>query len=140
MGKKRRVRRVPAAEGRRHLVKADEFVRAATASFQAGRFIASGLESVHAGISAADAITAHKRSEVSSAPDHLQVVHLLRDSLNHDLPANNERQLVGLLSMKNEIEYSGRMITQARAKTMLDQATRFVAWSRSIVEETTAHT
>jgi len=100
---------VPAAEGRRHLVKADEFVRAATASFQAGRFIASGLESVHAGISAADAITAHKRSEVSSAPDHLQVVHLLRDS-------------------------------QARAKTMLDQATRFVVWSRSIVEEPTART
>lgn len=140
MGKKRRVRTVSAAEGRRHLAKAEEFAGAATASFQAGRFTASGLEAVHAVISAADAVTAHNRSEVSSAPDHLEVVHLLRDSLRHGLPPAHERQLVGLLSMKSEIEYSGHMISHARAKTMLDQATRFVAWSCSIVEETSAHT
>ena len=138
MGKKRRVRTVSTAEGRRHLVKAEEFVDAASASFRAGRFTASGLESVHAVISAADAVTAHSRHEVSSAPDHLEVVHLLRDSLPHGLPAASERQLVGLLSMKSEIEYSGVMIGQARAKTMLDQAMRFVVWSRSILDESAA--
>ena len=134
MGKTRRVRRVSEAEGRRLLAKAEEFASAARASFEAGRFTACGLAAVHAAISAADAVTADSRLEVSSAADHLEVVKLLRDSLQHGLPPNNERQLVGLLSVKNEIEYSGHMVTPAKAKTLLDQATRFVAWSRSVID------
>ena len=134
MGKKRRVRTVSEAEGRRLLAKAEEFVSAARASFEDGRFTACGLAAVHAAISAADAVTARNRSEVSSAPDHLEVVKLLRDSLPYGLPPHNERQLVGLLHVKNEIEYSGHMLTPAKAKILLDQATRFVAWSRSVID------
>jgi len=134
MGKTRRVRKVSEAEGRRLLAKSEEFADAARASLEAGRFTACALAAVHAAISAADAVTAHNRSEVSSAADHLEVVKLLRDSLDRGLPANNERQLVGLLSVKNEIEYSGHMVTPAKAQTLLDQATRFVAWTRSVID------
>lgn len=135
MGGKQRLRKVSAADARRLLTKAEEFVDAARADLDATRFTACGLAAVHAGISAADAVTASADAVVSSAPDHLEVVKLLRRSLRDGLPTHNERQLVGLLKVKNEIEYSGQMLTQAKAKTLLDQATRFVAWSRSVIDE-----
>ena len=58
---------------------------------------------------------------------------MLRESLQDGFPSKNERQLVGLLKAKNEIEYSGQMVSPERANVLLDQATRFVAWSRSII-------
>ena len=134
MGSNQRVRAVSEADGRRLLAKAEEFVGAAKADFDAARYSACGLAAVHAGISAADALTAFGRSVVSAAPDHFAVVKLLRRSLGKGLPSEKERQLVGLLNAKNEIEYSGHMLTPAKAKILLDQATRFVAWSRSVID------
>lgn len=128
-------RSVSRREARRFLAKAEEFVGAAEAAFAASRYSASGLAAIHAGISAADAVTARRLLVVSSAPDHLQAVRLLRGCLENGLPMNTERQLVGLLKMKNEVEYSGQAVTVEKARVMVDQATRFVAWARSIVGE-----
>jgi hypothetical protein len=123
---------VARAEARKYLAKAEEFVVAAGVDFGEGRYSACGLASVHAGIAAADAVTVHVVSVVSCGRGHHEVVGLLRRSLKGGLPAPNERQLVGLLNSKNEIEYSGEVVSAGRAKVMLDQATRFVAWSRGV--------
>jgi len=124
---------VSQAEAHRLLAKAEEFSQAARADFAQDRFSACALAAIHAGISAADAVTAFTRSVVSAAPDHLEVVQLLRHSLRDGLPSKNERQLVGLLKVKNEVEYTGQIVTASQAKIMVDQATRFVAWSRSVI-------
>lgn len=99
----------------------------------ADRYSACGLASVHAAISAADAVTAHVGSVVSAAQNHLEVVQLIDDVLAGRLPAANRRQLIGLLRTKSEVEYSQRAVSPGQARLMVDQATRFVAWSRRVV-------
>jgi hypothetical protein len=107
MGKTMSTRIASKAEARSLLAKADEFVEAARSDLDAGRFSASALAAVHAGISGADAVTAAAGSVVSASPDHFQVIRLLQTLLPGALPAKDQRQLVGLLNAKNEVEYSG---------------------------------
>lgn len=101
-----RIRTRPTKRGdaRRYLTKATEFVESAKAEFVAGRWTAAGLAAVHAGISAADAVTASRAGCVSSSDDHIAVIGLLRECVP-GIPATTERQLVGLISAKNTIEY-----------------------------------
>ncbi len=115
------------------MAKALEFAESAQDNLKAGRHSACGLAAVHAGISAADAVTAHFGRVISSAQNHLEVIALLRVTAPQGLPATAERQLVGLLSAKNDIEYSGEVVSVARATVMSDQANRFVAWGRSVI-------
>ncbi|MDZ4064316.1 MAG: hypothetical protein U1E22_06555 [Coriobacteriia bacterium] len=41
----------------------------------------------------------------------------------------------GLLSMKNEVEYSQRAVSETRARTLVDQSERFVAWANRAIRE-----
>jgi hypothetical protein len=47
--------------------------------------------------------------------------------------ASQERQLSGLLGMKNTVEYEQRLVTEAEARSMLVQAQRLVAWAANVV-------
>ncbi len=125
---------VPRSQAKRYLGKADEFARSARANLDAGRFSSCGLSAVHAGISAADAVTIWRLGSVNAGPDHRQVVALLRTSLDGKLPSKQQQQIVGLLQAKNDVEYSGEPLSPENAKKMCDQAERFVEWSRSILE------
>jgi hypothetical protein len=104
-------------------------VSAARADFDAGRYSACGLAAVHAGISAADAVTVHLVGEVSASRNHLDAVGLLRRASPRPELSRPERQLVGLLQAKSDVEYSGESVTRANAKVMLDQADRFTTWA-----------
>jgi HEPN domain-containing protein len=115
------------------MVKAEEFAESARDNLVSGRYNACGLAAVHAGISAADAVTAHLGGVVSSAQNHHEVVALLRAVSPSGLSATAERQLLGLLSSKNDVEYAGETLSAARAAVITDQATRFVAWGRSVI-------
>lgn len=115
--------------------KASEFAASAESELTAGRRTAAGLAAVHAGITAADAITACLAGVVSSAPDHGAVIVLLKACIPGGLPGPNERQLMGLLRTKNDIEYSERTLTSAQAHVLVDQAARFCAWGNAVVRE-----
>jgi hypothetical protein len=71
---------------------------------------------------------------VSTGASHTAVIHVLQSCVPSGLPASAERQLLGLLRLKNDIEYTERVISDANARVLVDQASRFVEWSRSIVE------
>lgn len=126
-------RSVPRGHARHYLAKAEEFADAAQAEYAAGRNAACGLAAVHAGISACDALTAHVRGVVSTAKNHTEAVGVLRTCFDGHIPQPHEQQLIGLLAVKNDIEYSGRALKPERARTVLDQATRFTKWARDVV-------
>lgn len=115
------------------MVKAEEFAESARDNLVSGRYNACGLAAVHAGISAADAVTAHLGGVVSSAQNHHEVVALLKAVAPNGLSAAAERQLLGLLSSKSDVEYSGETLSPVRAAVITDQATRFIAWSRNAI-------
>jgi hypothetical protein len=132
-----RIRTRPKQRGdaRRYLAKANEFAESARDERAAGRWTAAGLAAVHAGISAADAVTSLRAGCVSAGDDHMEVVGLLREYAPDDFTKATERQLVGLLSTKAAIEYDDEPLSQARAVTLVDQATRFVEWASAIVRQ-----
>ena len=117
------------------LAKAGEFAASARDEFEVGRHNASALAAIHAGISAADAVTVHTGGVVSTGPSHATVIHVLEQCLPGGPPAAAERQLLGILRMKNDIEYTERAIERSQARVLVDQAERFVRWSRSLIEE-----
>jgi len=110
-------------------------VRCAQAELLAGRFSAAGLAAVHAGISAGDSITAHTAGLISTGTSHFVVVQMLQQSVPGGMPANAERQLLGLLRIKNDIEYTERQPAEPQARVLVDQAARFVRWAGSVVGE-----
>jgi hypothetical protein len=49
------------------------------------------------------------------------------------MPATTERQLVGLISAKNAIEYDDGLQGREPSRILVDQATRFVEWAGTVV-------
>jgi hypothetical protein len=58
------------AEAAHHLAKAGQFLEVARAAVEGGRYDAGMLNAIHAGISAADAVTVALVGERSADPDH----------------------------------------------------------------------
>ncbi|MBE0417596.1 MAG: hypothetical protein IBX63_07515 [Coriobacteriia bacterium] len=120
------------SHARRLLAKADEFALCARTELAAERYSAAGLAAVHAAIAAADAVTAHTAGVVSTGTSHFAVVQLLQQCLPEGLPTSAERQLLGLLRSKNDIEYTERALTGPETHVLVDQAVRFVRWSHRV--------
>lgn len=125
-------RDVPRGDSRRALTKAVEFVATALSALEASRWDAAGLAAVHAGISGADAALIAAVGVRSISSDHSAVVKMLEDQVT-EFAGVQRRQLTGLLSMKNTVEYEQRLLTATEAKRLVDQAQRFVTWAGGIV-------
>lgn len=130
--KERKVEKVTAAAAARYLDKADEFLAAAEDALAVGRMDAAGLGAVHAGISYADAVLAAVAGVRSRETDHGALVVLLEERVAAFSGASR-RQLVGLLSSKNMVEYEHRLVTEAEAVQFVDQARRLGRWARPLV-------
>lgn len=123
-------RAVPRTEARSALLKAREFMESGKASLAASRWNAAGLDSVHAGIAAADAVLIGMAGLRSVARDHSAVVVLLERETSV-FTAAQRRHLAGLLKMKNQVAYDQRLVTEAEARQMVDAATRLLSWALS---------
>lgn len=126
------IRRVSRQESRKYLVKAREFLASADSELRQDRWNSAGLNAVHAGISASDAAIVVSSGARSAANDHTAAVELLRTAVSES-GATQLRQLTGLLGMKNTVEYEQRLLTQAEARSLVEQATRLVRWSERVV-------
>lgn len=120
-------------EAKRFLSKAEEFLRAAQSSLREGEPNAASLLSIHAAISACDALTAHYLGSRSSSQRHHDVLNLLRQ-----LPlAKKEtliRQVSRLLDAKNVVEYEDKLLFREAASEMVELAERVVRTSRGVVK------
>lgn len=125
-------RPVPKGDARLSLGKCREFTDSAKASLAAGRWNAAGLDAIHAGIAAADAVLIACAGVRSIAKDHSAVVSLLERETS-EFTASQRRQLAGLLKMKNQVAYEQRLLTEEEARQLVDNATRLMNWAAGVV-------
>jgi hypothetical protein len=121
------------ADARAYLDKAREFLRGAEDSLALGNRVAAAGNAVHAGIGAADAITAARaavvwKGEHSQAPAHLEKT----GGAEGKKAAPHLRRL---LPLKNRAEYDPDPIAVAEAKAAVTAAVRIVRIAEQVVEQ-----
>ena len=125
-------RSASAADARAHLDKARESLPAAEDSLELGNRVAAAGNAVHAGIGAADAITAARAAVVSGehsqSPAHLERV-------GGDDGRKAAAQLRRLLPLKNRAEYDPDPILAAEAKAAVTAAIRMVRIAEQTVKQ-----
>lgn len=103
------------SDARKYLVKAREFDEVARDALAGGKPNAAGLAAIHAGISAADAALVASAGVRSASRDHSASIPLLQ-KLVPEAGATQERQLRGVLALKNVIAYEQRLVTHRGGK------------------------
>jgi hypothetical protein len=111
---------------------ARECLEVAEHSLTVSRWHAAGVNAIHAGVAAADAALGAAAGYRSASPDHGTVVRLLQESID-GFPTASSRQITGLLKQRNSIYYEARTVTEIEARTLVDQARRFVDWASGVV-------
>jgi hypothetical protein len=117
-----------------YLAKAKQLVEEANLALDGARYDAAMLNSIHAGISAADAVTVALAGRRSTDPDHQRVADLLGE-VGRSSGSIGERvkQLRALLAKKNRVEYESRRASTAEAKDAVARADRLVKWAEETV-------
>jgi hypothetical protein len=93
------------------------------------------LNSIHAGISAVDAVTVALAGRRSTDPDHQRAADLLGDvGRSSESITERVKQLRALLGKKNRVEYESRRATAKEAADAVARAERLVQWAEEIVQ------
>lgn len=114
-----------------YLAKSEEFLRAAFEDTASGRWNATALSAVHAGISAAYAVLVCEWGLARPTQGCEELVELLAGpgaDRSHAL-ADLRRVLAG----KSLIEYERRLFSRREARELVQDAERFLAWARARV-------
>lgn len=129
----RPARRRPAglAEARQYAGKADEYLLAARDCLAAGRFIAATSLAVHAGINAADAVSAVRVGARSAGQDHDEVLALLGQAGPDG--ADAAKALRRLLPLKTKAEYDPDDIPKGTAERAVTWAETLASIARRVV-------
>lgn len=130
MPRVRRTESLDRSAASQYRTKGDEYLAVAEQALVDSRWNAAGLAAVHAGISLADAVLVNASGVRSVEPDHGSVVELLEERVA-DFGGTNKRHLVGLLRMKNAVEYEKRLLTDIEARQLVDHVHRFARWAHA---------
>lgn len=125
------VREVQPVQGTSYLNKAEQHLALALQALAQGRWDSAVLLSVHAGMSAADAVCVGRFGVRSASKTHSDQVKLVRQLLPGDDSARRaSAQLAALIDRKNTVEYEARICTQKDAEIATRHAERLVGWAR----------
>ena len=115
-------------DARDHVAKAEEFLDAARASFDASRFNAATSDAVVAGINAKDAICLQVTGRTVRTDDHRQAVAELKASgrFGAELSVTLDR----LLRMKTRSQYQTTSVARSDADNAVRWATKLVVAAR----------
>lgn len=116
-----------------YLKKADEFHDAMRDSLSKGKWNAVGLNAIHSGISATDALLVFFHGIRSTSPKHDDIIKLAISLISHRDMRTNVSHLRNLITMKNVIEYEVRLIDRHEALMLSKHATRFLEWVKSML-------
>lgn len=116
-----------------YLKKAEEFHEAMLGSLSKGKWNAVGLNAIHAGISAADALLVFSHGLRSTSSKHDDVIKLMTSLITHKDSQDKNSHLRNLIYMKNIVEYEIRLIDQNEALALSKHASRFLEWVKSIL-------
>ncbi len=93
------------------------------------------LNSIHAAISATDAVTVALSGRRSADPDHQRAADLLEEvGGRSESITPRVKQLRALLGKKNQVEYESRRGKASEAVDAVARALRFVEWAAEIVQ------
>ena len=113
-------------------LKARQFLETAQDSYLKENWNAVGLNTVHAAISANDALTVYYRKVRSTSEKHSDSVSLLLETFKHNPEVKrNSRHLLWLVGRKNLVEYESRLFYKREAEEALQHADRFLFWART---------
>lgn len=116
-----------------YLKKAAEFHDAMQDSLSKGKWNAVGLNAIHAGISAADALLVFSHGIRSTSPKHDDIIKLITSLISHKDVEPHVSHLRNLIYMKNIVEYEVRLISRDEALALSKHATRFLEWVKSLL-------
>lgn len=117
------------------LKKADEFLEIMHVSLKKEKWNAAGLNAIHAGISANDALLTFHFGLRSISPKHDDAVRLLISMMKRADTETKAKHLRSLLSMKNMVEYEGRLFSKKEAESLAKHAERFLNWIKSLLPQ-----
>ncbi len=120
-------------EYKKFLKKADEFFEIMQESLKKEKWNAAGLNAIHTGISANDALLTFHFGLRSISPKHDDAVKLLISMMNRDDTEIKAKHLRRLISVKNLVEYDGRLLSGREAESLAKHAERFLVWVRSLL-------
>jgi len=112
-----------------YFTKAIEFLKGAMTQADNEEWNSSAVLSIHAVISACEAVCARFLQLRHGGADHMQAVELLGSlPLERSEIESKLKQARRVISMKNAAEYEDRLIKQSEALEMLKDAQRLVEW------------
>ncbi len=120
-------------EYKKFLKKADEFFEIMQQSLKNEKWNATGLNAIHTGISANDALLTFHFGLRSISPKHDDAVKLLISMMKRDDTEIKAKHLRRLISVKNLVEYDGRLLSRREAESLAKHAERFLVWVRSLL-------
>lgn len=118
-------------DARAYLAKAKEFLQASTDSLGRENFVATAGNAVHAGIAAADAVSAARAGTVWTGEHGQSPSHLEKAGGTDGRQA--ARQLRRLLPLKSRAAYDPTPTTRAEARQAHQAAERIVAIAERVV-------
>jgi len=127
-----RTRSIDRSKYRNYLLKAEEFLDTAKDAFERTRYNASVLNSVHAIISAADALLVFVKGFRYAGARHEEAVELF-SGIFTGAPEHekNVSRFGTILSIKNKAEYLEVLLSSEDATDALRDAVRFLSYVKS---------
>jgi len=108
------------------LQKAQQFLNAARMSFDAGDFNASAANSVHACISACDAICAKHLGLRAAGERHLDAANLIKTIKPEQEFTENAGRFSRVIAIKSLAEYEDRLVFKKDSESALKNAEKFM--------------
>lgn len=118
---------------KKFLRKADEFYEMMRVSLVKEKWNAAGLNAIHTGISANDALLTFHFGLRSISPKHDDAVKLLISMIKRDDTEIKAKHLRHLISVKNLVEYDGRLLSRNEAESLAKHTERFLIWVKSLL-------
>ena len=118
---------------KKFLRKAEEFYEMMQHSLMKEKWNAAGLNAIHTGISANDALLTFHFGLRSISPKHDDAVKLLISMMKRDDIETKSKHLRRLISVKNLVEYDDRLLSRKEAESLAKHAERFLAWVKSLL-------
>ncbi len=116
------------------LKKAEEYLASAEANLAAERYTPAAGDSIHAGISAKDAIVTVLTGSTNKGKDHTTAAKELRQALGkRPDAATAEKATRELLAAKGDVEYGTDLITAAKSDALVRRARTLVELAIEIV-------
>lgn len=130
----KKLHRIDKSTARAYLGKAKQFLAASQAELTRENHDSCLLLAIHAGISAADAVSVALGGVRSTDPDHLKAADLLEEiAIRSTVAKEQANKLRALIKQKNLVEYEDRRTTSTEAGAGAKRAERLVDWASEVV-------